>query len=246
PGQILARLNHHLGDADFSALLERIAQKHVGFVAAFLRFEIIRFVKEHRIDLVKIDKVLDVHRLGRFEINALKIFVFQHDVFSFFILVAFDNLVPRNLPAVLFRDAFVIHGTQVALAKETKLELRLPSRRIQGDGNVNQTETDAPFPNCTHTKLFRTCRLIWASEGAHASRVFIVAPSQKKLRGELELLARNAAELKETNQGLFDQVVRARGTCCNADNGATAREPIARHYFLFLMQIVMFDLVVRN
>jgi hypothetical protein len=71
---------------------------------------------------------------------------------------AFDDLVLRNFPAVLFRDVFVIHGTQVALAKETKLELRLPSCRIQGDRNVNQAETDAPFPNCTHTKLFRTAR----------------------------------------------------------------------------------------
>src|SRR4029077_8409897 len=84
-------------------------------------------------------------------------------VFPFFILVALDDLVPRNFPAVLFRDALVIHGTQVALAKKTKLELLLPSRWIQGDGNVNQAETDAPFPNCTHTKLFRTARLIWAS-----------------------------------------------------------------------------------
>jgi hypothetical protein len=68
----------------------------------------------------------------------------------------FDDLVPRNFPAILFRDAFVIHGTQVALTKETKLELGLPSRRIQSDRNINQAKTNAPFPNCTHTKLFRT------------------------------------------------------------------------------------------
>ena len=37
----------------------------------------------HRIDFIKIDKILDVHRLRRFQIDALKIFVFQDDELPF-------------------------------------------------------------------------------------------------------------------------------------------------------------------
>src|SRR6185295_3138730 len=122
----------------------------------FLRFQIVRLIKKHWIDLLLIDEVLNIHCLGSLQINALKIFVLEHDVFSLFILITLDDLIPGNLLAVLFGNALVIYGTQIALAQQTKLEL-FPSRgRIESNRNVNETEANAAFPDCPcHTDLIR-------------------------------------------------------------------------------------------
>ena len=109
--EILACFDYDLGDADFFALLQRVTQQHIGFVAAFLRFQIVRLIEKHRVNFINVDKILDVHRLRRFQIDALKIFVFQDDELSFLILITFDDLVPRHFFAVGFRDPFVIDGT---------------------------------------------------------------------------------------------------------------------------------------
>ena len=109
--EILARFDDDFGDADFFARLQRVTQQHIGFVAAFLRFQIVRLIEKHRVDFINVDKILDVHRLRRFQIDALKIFVFQDDELPFLILITLHDLVPRDFFAVGFRDPFVIDGT---------------------------------------------------------------------------------------------------------------------------------------
>jgi hypothetical protein len=63
-----------------------------------------------------IDEVLNIHRLGGLQINTLKVFIPQHDVFPFLILVTFDDLVPVNLLAVLFGNTLVVYRAQIAFA----------------------------------------------------------------------------------------------------------------------------------
>src|SRR5206468_12210246 len=92
--------------------------------------------------------------------------VLQHNVFSFFVLVPFDDLVPGYFFAILFRDAFIIHRTQVAFSKQSKTELLFPSRRTERDRNVNQTKTDAAFPDCAcHIKKYFAARTAIARLG---------------------------------------------------------------------------------
>ena len=67
--EVLARLDHHLGNADLVCVLERLTQKRVGFIAAFLRLKIVRLIKEHWIDLFLIDEVLNIYCLRCFQIN---------------------------------------------------------------------------------------------------------------------------------------------------------------------------------
>ena len=154
--EILARLDHNFGDPNLLALFKRIAQKHVGLVPALLRLEIIRFVKIDRVDFIEIDKILNVDRLRRFQIDALKVFVFEHDEFPFLVLVTFDDLIPgTSLPSFL-GHAFVIDRAQVGLAQKPKLKLLPAGRRIQGDGDIDQTEADCAFPNwCVDLKIIR-------------------------------------------------------------------------------------------
>jgi hypothetical protein len=83
---------------------------------------------------------------------------------------------------VVRHSCFVI-PFKIFRPQQAKSKLLFPRRRIKGDGNVDETETDAAFPNCAHTQLFRTASRICADEdadliwGAHAPRVLIAAPS---------------------------------------------------------------------
>src|SRR5207248_358048 len=70
--------------------------------------------------------------------------------------------------------------------------------------------------------------------------------SGQALGGELELLARDAAQFEKADQSFFDQIVRTRRTGGNADDGRTIRKPEVRNHFAFFVQIVMLDLVERE
>src|SRR5258705_7826589 len=98
-GQILPRLDNHFRDANLVSVFQRIPQERVGFVSASLRLQIVRLIEENWIYLFQIDEVLNVDSLSGFEINSLKIFLPQHDVFALLVLIALNDLVPRNLPA---------------------------------------------------------------------------------------------------------------------------------------------------
>ena len=109
----MPRFYHDLGDADLAALRQRVAQKHISFIPTLLRFEVVRFVKKHRIDLFDIDKILDVDGLCRLQIDPLKVFVLEHDEFPLLVFVTLDDFVPRYFLAVGFRDAFVIDRAKI-------------------------------------------------------------------------------------------------------------------------------------
>jgi hypothetical protein len=78
-----------------------------------LRLQIIGFVEEHRINFFEIDEVLDVDSLSGFEIHSLKVLFLQHDVFALLVLITLDDLVPRNLLAIFFSNAFVINRAKI-------------------------------------------------------------------------------------------------------------------------------------
>ena len=135
--QILACFDDHLRNAYFVRILQRISQKRVSFVSAFLWLEIVWLVKENRVDLFLIDEVLDVHGLCGLEIDMLEIFVLKHDVFPLFILVALDDLIPGNLLAVFFSDAFVINRAQIGLAQKAEVEFLAPRSWVERNRYVD-------------------------------------------------------------------------------------------------------------
>src|SRR5437879_1228157 len=85
----------------------------------------------------------------------------------------------------------------------------------------------------------RACECYFGAHRAPLQRLSI-------LGRDLELRARNSAELKQANERLFNQVVRTGCAGGDADNGAAVWQPISRDDFALLMQIVMLDLVARE
>src|SRR5207244_12922517 len=70
--------------------------------------------------------------------------------------------------------------------------------------------------------------------------------SGQALGGELELLARNSAQLEKPNESFLDQVVGTRRAGGDADDGGARRKPEMRNHFAFFGQIVMLDLIARE
>src|SRR6476660_8596981 len=54
--------------------------------------------------------------------------------------------------------------------------------------------------------------------------------------------SRDAAQLKQSNQRFFDQVVRTRCAGGNADDDGTGRQPEVGNDFALLMRVVMLNL----
>ena len=98
---------------------ESLAQQSIGFVAAFLRFEIIGLLEVHRIDFLHLDEVHDVDGLGGgLQVDSLEIFVLQDDEFSFFVFVALHDFFPRDFFAIRLGDPLVIDRALVRFSQE--------------------------------------------------------------------------------------------------------------------------------
>jgi hypothetical protein len=115
-----------------------------------LRFEVIRFIKEYRVDFFQPHKLDDFNALRRLDIRAPEVFVLEHDEFSLFVFVPFNYVFPRHLLAVHLRHALIIDGTQIRLAQQLKFQLFPLGRRIQRDRYVDQAEVDRSFPDGSH------------------------------------------------------------------------------------------------
>src|SRR5438128_7144681 len=101
------------------------------------------------------------------------------------------------------------------------------------------------FPNFRNSK--RSLDSTRNDNDARARRLSIRSTTLRtSLGGELELLARNSAQLEKPNQSFLDQVVRTRGAGGDADNGGARRKPEVGNHFAFFGQIVMLDFIARE
>ena len=97
-------------DAHFIGSFERFAQNHVSFCAALFGAEKIGLIEKHRVDLIQLDKFLDIDGLIGSDLDPLEIFFADDDVLPLFVFVTLDDLLPRDFFAIFFSDALVFDG----------------------------------------------------------------------------------------------------------------------------------------
>ncbi len=148
--QVLAGSDDHFGDASFVRVRQNLAQQVVGAGPTLLRLEIIRPIKIHRIDLGQLDEINDVDRIGRFEVDALKVLVLQDDELPLLILVALHDLFPRNFFSIHLGDALVIDRAKILGAEQAEFQLLGATGILQRDRNAHEAEADGSFPNGAH------------------------------------------------------------------------------------------------
>ena len=83
-----------------------------------------------------IDEILDVYGLRCLKIDALKVFILQNNVFSFFVFVAFDDVIPRYFLAVLLCYALVIDRAQILRAQKPKFQCFFAGGGVEGNWDV--------------------------------------------------------------------------------------------------------------
>src|SRR5512145_2871992 len=93
---MLPRSDDNFGDAGLTGFVEYFAKQRVGPAAIFERFQVVRLVVINRANLRGVDKIGYRDGLRCLDISLGKLVVGERDVLALFILVGFDNLVPRH------------------------------------------------------------------------------------------------------------------------------------------------------
>ena len=88
----------------------------------------------------------DRDRARGFDVGALEILVAERNVFPFFVLVAFDDLIPGDFLAGFFVNPAIANAGEVALVEKIEVESAGILRGIEFHGNVHQTEIDGAAP----------------------------------------------------------------------------------------------------
>ena len=93
---MFAIADHHLGNTNFARSAERLVQDCVSFLPAFLRLKEIRLVEKLRIDLLQINEIGNVDRMGGLDAHLLEVLVLHYNVTAALELEAFHDLVGWN------------------------------------------------------------------------------------------------------------------------------------------------------
>src|SRR5580692_3576160 len=140
--------NDDARDGDAIAVGKCLPQQRVGMAPLFGRLEIVGLVEKHRADLVELDELDDVHGLSRLGVDLCEVLVGQQDVLTLFILVALDDLVPRDGFSVNAADALVLDAPLVLLVEHIEGEIVGLYRRKELDWNSDEPEVNGSRPDC--------------------------------------------------------------------------------------------------
>ena len=98
----------HLGDPDLPRRADRLAQQHVGALGPLAGLQVIRRLEVPLVDFLRIDEVEDVDRLRLLERRGLEVVLGEDDELPLRVLVALDEVLPRDGLAFLLADALVL------------------------------------------------------------------------------------------------------------------------------------------
>jgi hypothetical protein len=102
----------------------------------------------------------------------------------------------------------------------------------EGQGHAESTGSDGASPYLSHTTT--TTSTIERRRSSSGLPRFL--SRQNLVRGD-------SSQFVDTENSVFDQVVWTRSASGDTDDGRTDREPVFRHYFPLLMEVVMGDAV---
>ena len=118
-----------LRDPDLPCFLEGARQQPVGLLGALGRQEVVRLPEIDRVDLVQVDEVADVDRVGELDVEPVEVLVLQGDIAALLDLEAPDDLVGVDPLTVVPAHLLVGDRRQVLLVEEVEAELLRLRRR---------------------------------------------------------------------------------------------------------------------
>ena len=149
-GKMFSRLQHDLCYAHLLGMGQRVTHQRVSAFATLLRLEVVGFVEVDWIDFIFPNELLDLDRLGEFDVRFVQILVCDLDVLPFFVFIALGQIFPRNLHILGIAKSFVRHRAHILLMEEVKRKF-VPARCAkQRNRNGNECEADVAFPYSSH------------------------------------------------------------------------------------------------
>jgi hypothetical protein len=162
--EVLARAQHHRGDAHLARGLQRGVQQGVGAIAARPRRQhVVGLLEIDRVDGRCVHEVHDVDRARGFHVHAAQLGLVQQHEVALVVLVALDDLGPRHLLAGGLVHAQVADGRAVAAVHQREMQLLGAALgAAQRDRDLDQAEGDVTLP------VGAAARRLLAARGAAA------------------------------------------------------------------------------
>src|SRR6185295_17637188 len=145
--ELLLVAHHVRDDPDEARLLHRADEQRVWLLGPLRRAEVAGALEVDRVDLVRVDEILDVDRAVALPCRGLEVLVRQVDVLPLRDLVALDDLVVRDRLPLLLADLVVADSRVVLLVEEVEADVPLVDRAVHADGHVDEAERDGAGPD---------------------------------------------------------------------------------------------------
>src|ERR1700687_497151 len=145
-------------DSDAARVVQRVAQDAVGFLASLHRGEVVRLLEREGIQRPELDELKDVDAAVSFAellLDFLELLLLDDSIFVLLDLVSLHDLVVRDLHVFYAAEFLVFDGRHVlAVEKAERDALGLLDRRVDSDGDGNQSEGDVTAPESSHAVSF--------------------------------------------------------------------------------------------
>src|SRR5262249_42469974 len=114
------------------------------------RYKVVRCVKEYRVYLEIVDEIRNLDDPRALDRHFFKVLGGQLYVLAFFVFIAFDNLFVRQHFALDLTNVLVANPTVVLLVEKMERYTLAAGRRINADGNIDESKLDGAAPYCSH------------------------------------------------------------------------------------------------
>jgi len=135
-----------LRDRDLFRLLECAHEQPVGLLGAVLRQQVVALAEVDRVDLVQVDEVQDVDRLGQLDVEAVEVLLLERHEAALLDLEAAHDVVVVHVLAGVAPDLVVADRLQVALVEEVEAELLRLGRPDHPYRDADEAERERSRP----------------------------------------------------------------------------------------------------
>src|SRR3989441_5960492 len=159
--QVLLLMHNHPAYGYLPLLLQRLQHQEVRFLTILIRDEVVARIKIDRIQFVRIYELENLHKSSRSNLELLKLLLSDSNILSLLNLKPTDNVLPRNLLAILRTYTLEVERTLVSRTQEAKPSLMLGNCPVRLDRYAYQSKADRSLPyrsrwQRSHPGIFRT------------------------------------------------------------------------------------------
>ena len=134
-------------DGNLLRLPHSLEQEPVRLARALLGYQVVSRIEVDGVDLVQVDEVLDVYGSRCLWIERVELLGGDQDIAVARDFVALDDVLERNLFAILGADPLLLDAGAVGVMQLVETDVFLGCGTEKFDRDVDEPETDRPAPD---------------------------------------------------------------------------------------------------